>query len=170
MSGGEGGTRDEMTGSSSDDWILLALWLHPLLVTLSHNPVAILHILQLLHTNPYSLFPPVITTLVTLHKLLKAALHCTDGTRKSSNHTLSLHTLTSTSHGSYLQLLEISTAFNSNCLLLQFSTELIPATGCCYRLHTDPTENTAFIVGEACLPSCFLAVEVCSCGPRKHFY
>jgi hypothetical protein len=107
------GTHDGMTGSSSDDWILLALWLQPLLVTLSHNPITIPHILQSLHTNPHSLFPPVITTLATLHKLLKAALHCTDGTRKSSNHTLSLHTLTSSSCGSYLQLLEISTAFNS---------------------------------------------------------
>jgi hypothetical protein len=28
----------------------------------------------------------------------------------------------------------------------------------------DPTENTAFIVGGACLLSCFLAIEVYSCG------
>jgi hypothetical protein len=26
----------EMTGSSSDDWILLALWLQPLLITLTY--------------------------------------------------------------------------------------------------------------------------------------
>jgi hypothetical protein len=120
-----------MTGSSSDDCLLLALWLQPLLVTINHNPIAILHILQSLHTNPLSLLPPVVTTLATLHKLLRAALHCTDGTRKSSNHMLRLHRPTS-SRGSYLQLLEISTAFNSNCLLLEFSTELIPATGFCY--------------------------------------
>jgi hypothetical protein len=131
---------DKMTGSSLDDWILLALWLHPLLVTLI-------------------LFPSVVTTLATLHRLLQAALHCTDGTCKSSNHMLSLHMPTS-SHGSYVKLLEISAAFNSNCLLLEFSTELIPATGCCYRLLMDPTENTAFIVGEACLPNHFLAIEV----------
>jgi hypothetical protein len=31
-------------------------------------------------------------------------------------------------------------------------------------LRTDPTENTAFNVGEACLPSRFLAIEVYSCG------
>jgi hypothetical protein len=41
-----GGTRDEMTGSSSDDWILLALWLQPLLITLHHNPITIPHTLQ----------------------------------------------------------------------------------------------------------------------------
>jgi hypothetical protein len=29
-----GGTRDEMTGSSSDDWILLVVQLQPLLVTI----------------------------------------------------------------------------------------------------------------------------------------
>jgi hypothetical protein len=28
-------TRDEMTGSTSDDWILLALWLQPLVITLT---------------------------------------------------------------------------------------------------------------------------------------
>jgi hypothetical protein len=33
-----------------------------------------------------------------------------------------------------------------------------------YRLRTVPTENTAFIVGGACLPSCFLAIEVYSSG------
>jgi hypothetical protein len=33
-----------------------------------------------------------------------------------------------------------------------------------YRLRTDPTENTAFIVGEACLPSRFLAIEIYSWG------
>jgi hypothetical protein len=38
-----GGTRDEMTGSSSEDWILLVLRLQPLLITVSHNKNAILH-------------------------------------------------------------------------------------------------------------------------------
>jgi hypothetical protein len=32
-----------MTVSSSDDWILLALWLPPLLITLNLNTIAILH-------------------------------------------------------------------------------------------------------------------------------
>jgi hypothetical protein len=41
-----------MTGSISDDWILLALWLQSLLITLSHNTIAILHTSQSLHTNP----------------------------------------------------------------------------------------------------------------------
>jgi hypothetical protein len=150
-----GGTHDGVMGSSSDDWIYLALWLQSLLVTLSHNPITVLHILQLLHINPHSLFPPVITTFVTLHKQLRAALHCTDGTCKSSN-----HMLTSSFHGSSLQLLKISAAFNSNGLLLKFSTELMPATDCSYRLHKDPTENTASVVGEACLLSRFLAIEV----------
>jgi hypothetical protein len=31
-----------------------------------------------------------------------------------------------------------------------------------YRLRTDPTENTAFIVGEACIQSRFLTKEVYS--------
>jgi hypothetical protein len=34
-----------MTGSSSDDWILLALRLQPLLITRKHNTVAIPHTL-----------------------------------------------------------------------------------------------------------------------------
>jgi hypothetical protein len=41
-----GGTRDEMMGSSSDDWILLALLLQPLVITLIHSAIAIPHILQ----------------------------------------------------------------------------------------------------------------------------
>jgi hypothetical protein len=40
-----------MTDSSSDDWILLALRLQSLLITLNHNAFAILHTLQSLHTN-----------------------------------------------------------------------------------------------------------------------
>jgi hypothetical protein len=40
-----------MTGSSSDNWILLALLLQSLLITLNHNVIAILHISQSLHTN-----------------------------------------------------------------------------------------------------------------------
>jgi hypothetical protein len=36
-----------------------------------------------------------------------------------------------------------------------------------YRHRTDPTENTAFIVEEACLPSRFLAREVDSCGADR---
>jgi hypothetical protein len=54
-----------MTGSSSDDWILLALWLQPLVITLTHSDIAIPHNLPLLFTNPHSLFPTVFTT--TLH-------------------------------------------------------------------------------------------------------
>jgi hypothetical protein len=38
-----------MKGSSSDDWILLAVWLQPLVITLNHNAIAITHILQSLH-------------------------------------------------------------------------------------------------------------------------
>jgi hypothetical protein len=48
-------------GSSSDDWILLAVRLQPLLITLSHNTIAILQTLQSLHTNTFSLFPLVFT-------------------------------------------------------------------------------------------------------------
>jgi hypothetical protein len=54
-----GGSRDEMIGSSSDDWILLALLLHPLSITFNHNAIAIPHTFQSLHTNPLSLFPLV---------------------------------------------------------------------------------------------------------------
>jgi hypothetical protein len=53
-----------MTGSSSDDWILLVLRLQPLLITLSHNSIAILHILQSLFTNPPSLF--LLVSIMTL--------------------------------------------------------------------------------------------------------
>jgi hypothetical protein len=51
-----------MTGSSLDDWILLALRLQSLLITLNHNTIAaILHPLHSLHTNPRGLFPLVLT-------------------------------------------------------------------------------------------------------------
>jgi hypothetical protein len=77
-----GGTRDEMTGSSSDDWILLALWLQPLLITLSHNTIAIPHIvetlltliLSVLHSQFTVIAPSLIALVHTLH-------YCT---RKSS--------------------------------------------------------------------------------------
>jgi hypothetical protein len=41
----------EMTGSSSDDWILLALQLQVLLITLNYTAIPILDTLQSLHTN-----------------------------------------------------------------------------------------------------------------------
>jgi hypothetical protein len=56
----------KMTGSSSDDWILLALRLQPLSIALNHNAIAILHILQSLHTNPHSLLTIVFTTTLSL--------------------------------------------------------------------------------------------------------
>jgi hypothetical protein len=47
-----GGTRDDMTGSSSDDWILLAVRLQPLLITLNHNTIAdSTHFTIILHTD-----------------------------------------------------------------------------------------------------------------------
>jgi hypothetical protein len=50
-----------MTGSSSDDWILLALRLQVHLITLNYNAIPIIHTLQSLHTNPLSQFPLVFT-------------------------------------------------------------------------------------------------------------
>jgi hypothetical protein len=38
--------RGTRTGSSSDDWILLVLRVQPLLITLNHNAIAVLHTLQ----------------------------------------------------------------------------------------------------------------------------
>jgi hypothetical protein len=35
-----------MTGSSSDDWILLAVWLQPLVITLTYSAITIPHTLQ----------------------------------------------------------------------------------------------------------------------------
>jgi hypothetical protein len=73
------GTRDEMTDSSLDDWILLAVQLQPLLITLNHNTIAIRH------TNLLSLFPPVITTLAvvithTNNYSTSQFTNCIDGT------------------------------------------------------------------------------------------
>jgi sulfur carrier protein ThiS len=47
-----------MVGSSSDVWILLALWLQPLLITLSHNAITIPHTLQstLAHALEFSVY------------------------------------------------------------------------------------------------------------------
>jgi hypothetical protein len=36
----------KMTGSSSDDWFLLALWLQPLVITLTYSAIANPHTLQ----------------------------------------------------------------------------------------------------------------------------
>jgi hypothetical protein len=82
---GGGGTRDEMTGSSSVDWILLSLRLQPFLITLSHNTNDIPYILQMLLT----LVHPV---LICIHNSLTAlsgiTLHwLTAAHFKSSNHT-----------------------------------------------------------------------------------
>jgi hypothetical protein len=55
------GIRDEMTGSTSDGWIVLGLRLQSLLITLIHNTVAVLHALKSLHTNPLNLFPLAFT-------------------------------------------------------------------------------------------------------------
>jgi hypothetical protein len=58
---------------------------------------------------------------------------------------------------------ELPAAFTANSLntpqLTNTSYRLL-----LYRLGTDSTENTAFIVGEACLLSRFLAIEIYSCG------
>jgi hypothetical protein len=51
-----GSTRDEISGSSSDDWILLALWLQPLVITVTHSAIAIPHILQSLFTLIHTIY------------------------------------------------------------------------------------------------------------------
>jgi hypothetical protein len=48
-------------GSISDDWILLALRLQPLLITLNNNAI-----LQSLHTNPLSPFPLISTKTLSM--------------------------------------------------------------------------------------------------------
>jgi hypothetical protein len=55
-----------MTGSSSDDWILVAVRLQPLLITLSHSSVAILHILQSLFTLYFSVLIWIQNSLLSL--------------------------------------------------------------------------------------------------------
>jgi hypothetical protein len=52
------GTCDEMTGSSSDDWILLELRLQPLLITLTYSAIAYSHTLQftIAHALGFSVF------------------------------------------------------------------------------------------------------------------
>jgi hypothetical protein len=63
-------TCGEMTGSSSDDWILLTLWIQPLLITLSHNTVVILHILQTILTLIFSVLTCIHNSLLLLRALL----------------------------------------------------------------------------------------------------
>jgi hypothetical protein len=143
-------------GSSLDDWILLALQLQPLLVTLSHNPIAILHILQSLHTNPVSPFPPVSTITLSLwinhpnlHHSLTALTYRTLKvfTPHIKSSQADIFDCELPAAISYHQLPTLNWTNISHRLLL-------------YRLCTNPTENTAFTVGEARLPSCFLATEV----------
>jgi hypothetical protein len=55
-----------MTGSSSDDWILLALRLQPLLITLNHNAIAIPHTLQSLFTLNFSVLICIHNSLLSL--------------------------------------------------------------------------------------------------------
>jgi hypothetical protein len=45
-----------MTGSSSDDWILLADQLQPLLITIHHSAIAIPHTLQSLHVVIHTVY------------------------------------------------------------------------------------------------------------------
>jgi hypothetical protein len=64
----KGGTRDGMTGSSSDDWILLSLRLQPLLITIGHHTIVIPHILQMLLTLVHSVLIGIHTSL-TIHRI-----------------------------------------------------------------------------------------------------
>jgi hypothetical protein len=96
-----------MTGSSSDDWILLALWLQPLSITLNHNTIAdSTHFTITLHTNLlcpnlHSKFTAVAPSHISLVPIrfskctYTALCHYTAAHLKSSDHTLSLHRLTS---------------------------------------------------------------------------
>jgi hypothetical protein len=56
----------KMTGSTSEDWILLSLQLQPLLITLSHNTNAIPHILQMLLTLVHSVLICIHNSLISL--------------------------------------------------------------------------------------------------------
>jgi hypothetical protein len=70
-----------MTGSSLDDFILLAVRLQPLVITLNHSAIAIPHILRsTLDHNPHSLCPPVLTALAVVITHTNNSLNWTDGT------------------------------------------------------------------------------------------
>jgi hypothetical protein len=124
------------------------------------NTIAILHILQSLHTNPPSLFPLVSTVTFSLW-INRPNLH---------------HSLTAPNCNTlkvFTSHLKSSQADFFDCELpAAISYRQLPTLNwtdtsyrlSLYRLRTDPSENTAFIIGEACLPSRFLAIEVYSCG------
>jgi hypothetical protein len=121
-----------MTGSSSDDWILLALRLQPLLVTLNHNAITIPHTVahalgfsvstsRLLATglNTDTITSKLIFSVpICIHYSLTAP-NCTAIHSKSSNHTQSLHRPTS-SYSSSTNFPRLSLT----AICLQPSTEL----------------------------------------------
>jgi hypothetical protein len=72
-----GGTRDGMTGSSSDDWILLALRFQALLITLNHNTNVILLMLQTILTLIFSVLICIHNSLLSLRASLRYLTHCT---------------------------------------------------------------------------------------------
>jgi hypothetical protein len=149
-----------MTGSSSNDWILLALRLQPLLITLNHNTIAIPHTTQSLHTNPLSLFPLVSTITLSLWINRPYLHHSLTAPNCSTLKVFTSHVKSSQADFfgcelpaaiSYRQLPTLNRTATSYGLSL-------------YRLRTDPTEYTTCIVGEACFPNRFLAKEVYCCG------
>jgi hypothetical protein len=63
-----------MTGSSSDDWILLALQLQPLLITLNHSSIADSHHLQFTVTHALG-FSVCTTQNLALQITMKSSCH-----------------------------------------------------------------------------------------------
>jgi hypothetical protein len=129
-----------MTGSISDNWILLALWLQPLFITLNHNTRSSTHFTITLHTNLlcpnlHSQFTAVAPSRTALVPIRFSTAHTLRyGTRKSSN----LQVATSRV---LLPAALNPTARNPNFLRLQLLTTRI--LNCCYLLRLTPFHCTA---------------------------
>jgi hypothetical protein len=145
-----------MTGSSSDDCILLVLRLKPLLITLNQNTIAILHTLQSLHTNPLSLFPLVFTLTISLWT--HSQYHCITAQLKSSHHMLNLHRPTSSSTANFPRLFLTQNASKSELFFSQFIKDV---------LHPRPCTLKCCLLNYWLLASEFTSYEHSAHTPQK---
>jgi hypothetical protein len=123
-------------GSSSDHWILLALRLQPLLITLSHHTTTIPHILQTLLTL-------IFAVVIYIHNSLIAPSHTTLHWQAALNYSTNKFFIASPIH---------------DCLTTLHWTNYTSYRPSLHNLHTDRIEITSshlftIVAGIRCLAS-----------------
>jgi hypothetical protein len=132
-----------MTGSSSDDWILLVLRLQVLLITLNYTAIPIVHTLQSFHTD---LLCP------NLYSVHWSELHYTALINATNRLLVSLYYNTHKVFKTHAKSSQVDLSTLTACLLLLTPPAydwLTIHLGFPYRLGTDHAENTVSVVASA---------------------